>query len=792
MGDAVINSAAGRALPAELNAFVGRGELVEEVVGRLRARRAVTLLGPAGIGKTRLSRRVATIVADAIQDVVLVDLTDQSSWDEVLSAVAEAIGIPDNAPETPLSARLIDYLRHRQLLLVLDNCERLTEPVARLAQTLLQAAAGLRILATSRRKIGMPGEYQIQVGPLNLGESLTLLHERGAAVNPDWTPGDRNALSPADHAAAMDLCQMVEGIPLSIELAAGRLDVMTVHEIVESLCAPQTDDRQPRRVGVAAARRLGLLQGGEQFEQRHHRSLETTLDISYNLLTSPAQRVLSLVWVFAGGFDLQAAQAVCMAFGIPAEETQGLLSALVQHSLVHREVHQEATWYRMLETIREYGAQHVTDEEVLRLEHAHADYIVGMVDAATLNWFSPDELAWIRRLQAHNLNIRAALEFLLADPEQVPRGQLLALGAVRTRYQIFRGTLNEARRYLRDALDAQPDPDQPSPLQAMALSMGAYLAFAQGEPARGAPILTEARAIVARLGIDEQEFAPLLFAMGTQMWLAEPDTTTAATASQLFYRAADLSRAVGFEGDYIMGRLFGSAAEAFTGTPETALADSAALLAEAQAVGAPWLVSWALWVRAVAETLHGDPQLATISVQQSLRMQYEMGESWGQGWGLLVRAWLAISQGDFTRAGQVFGGALERLEFTRSNLGGLLTFLRIHERFQHRARRELGDEEWDIQVALGRGRPYDELLAIAVEAVTEPAREDAQPNPFGLTRREAEVAALVAKGMTNREIALDLGMSERTAEKHVSNIMAKLKVDRRVQLATIMTSRPST
>lgn len=788
-----MNQVRGRhALDAELVTFVGRTELLAEVLRQLQRRRVVTLLGLGGIGKTTLSRRAASDAAPAFHDgVALIDLTGLSSWDQVLSKVAEELGIPDNSADGPLVTRLIVELRDQQRLLVLDNCERVTAIVARLARTLLQAAPQLRILTTSRKPLKIPGEHQILVGPMGLDESFALLQDRGAAVNADWNAAlrDNGELPPADRAAALELCDLLEGIPLSTELAAGQLGVMTVQEAVASLAQSRPDDGQPRRVGVAAASRLGLLQGDQQFEQQHHRSLRASFDLSYKLLSVTAQRALGLIWVFDGGFDLQAAQTVCARFGIQEEQMLDVLSTLVHNSLLQRETRQETTWYTMLETIREYGAQLLDDAEVGALEQAHADFVAEMVDIATLKWYSSDELLWIRRLQRQNLNILAALNYLLDQEEQIPRGQLLALGAVRTRYQIYGGQLNGARRLLNSALDAQPG--QRSELQVMALSMGAYLAFAQGEPGRGLPILANARESALQLGIDEQGFPPLLFAMATQRWLNESDEAVAATATQLFYLAAELSLAVGFKGDWIMGRLFGAASEAFYGDAASALADAAALLAEAESVGAPWLVSWALWVFAVAEMLHGDALRAICLVQKSLRMQYDMGESWGQGWGLLVRAWLAVMQDDFELAGLVVGGALARLEFTRSNLDGLTSFKRVHKRLEQRARGELGDEEWEIQIALGRGKSYDEMVDIALEPVTRAVREDIQPTADELTSREKEVAALVRKGLRNREIAAHLGISERTAETHVSRVLKKLGLTSRVQLAITMTSAPA-
>jgi non-specific serine/threonine protein kinase len=755
-------------VPAELNAFIGRAGDLAEAASKLQAARLVTIIGPGGVGKTRLSQRLAAEVKPAFRDgVVIADLTPlRASEQHFDQAVTEALGIVDNARTSGLES-IVDHFRDKQALLILDNCEHLVGSVRRMAQTVLQAAPDLRILATSRKTLGVRGEHQLVLRPLPAEDALQLLLDRAAAVRPDWSQALRaGGRLPADVVtAARRLCRMLDGLPLAIELAAARLASMTIHEVVERL-----DDR------------FALLVDGEGTEQQHHRSLRAMLDWSHELLSPPQRHMWAMASVFAGGFDIDGAEVVCSGQGVDRPEVLNLLSQLVRNSLLIAEARGGRTRYRMLETIREYGAQLVNDETTkAALQQAHADYYYDLVESATHEWFGPQEIVWLRRLQLELSNIRFALDFFLSRPEQKLRGLGMAVCAMQTRFQVLGGALEEARRFLEYGLAEHPA--EPSPLQVIALAMCAWLGLIQGEPADARPFLRAAEHAAAALGV-ETESAGLLFAQGTELWLTEPHRGKARGAVEVFSRAEDRFRAEGSLGGAQMAVLFKGITAGFLADRPTAMVETERGLAGAEAAGAPWCLAWALWARALAEMEHGDPYEAVPLVQRSVRMELEMGDRWGTLWGVWLRACLASAMGDFALAATLFGGATTLSRRTKVTVARLLPFLRAQQHAERLARRELGDEQFDQHLAAGDALPEDELMTLVMQPVARMVPEQSRPRPGGLSARELEVAELVARGMKNREIADELNTAYRTVETQVRNIMTKLRVSRRVEIAT--------
>ncbi|WP_157181603.1 ATP-binding protein, partial [Actinopolymorpha alba] len=339
-------------LPVDATSFVGRRSELAEVRRILSTARLVTLTGVGGVGKTRLALRVAAGLQRAFPDGAwLVDLTLLSDPRLLAQTVAEALEIREQSRRDPMDI-LADYLSDRHMLLILDNCEQLSQASAMLADRLLRAAPGLRILATSRQRLNVATEHTVAVPPLSLpkefpragaggafapSEAVLLFTERATAARYDFV------LSEDNKDAVVGICQRLEGIPLAIELAAARLRSLSPEQILERL-----DDR------------YRLLTAGPKNVAPRHQTLRALIDWSYDLCTPAEQRFWARSAIFAGSFDLAATEAVC-ADDTQPEDVIDLVTELIDKSILVREEHAGQARYRQLDLIRQYGRHRLTD-----------------------------------------------------------------------------------------------------------------------------------------------------------------------------------------------------------------------------------------------------------------------------------------------------------------------------------------------------------------------------------------------------------------------------------------------
>ena len=424
----------------ELTEFVGRRAELARVRDALAGARLVTLTGPGGIGKTRLALRVAAAAGRAFRDgVCLAELGGLRDAGLLVGEVARSLGLSDKSSRWAV-ASLADYLENRQLLLVLDGCEHLADACAVMADMLLRGCPGLRIIATSRHVLGVAGEVTIAVPPMTvpaedspngpeelLGyEAVRLFADRGAAVLPGFAVDEGNG------AAVAGVCRALDGIPLAVELAVVRLRSLSPGQILDRLDS-----------------RFQLLSGGGPAGQPHHRTLQAALEWSYELLTDGEQAMWRRMSVFAGSFDLDAAETVCAVGRVAAGQIADLIDALVAKSILLREG-QGTARYRLLDTIREFGLAKLRgrgNERALRLRHRA--YYAAL--AARQEAFGPSRAEWIAALDADHENLRVALRFCLADPAEAAAGAQIACDL--WRYWETRGHLTEGRRVLAALLD---------------------------------------------------------------------------------------------------------------------------------------------------------------------------------------------------------------------------------------------------------------------------------------------------------------------------------------------------
>jgi predicted ATPase/class 3 adenylate cyclase len=405
-------------LPVQLTSFIGLEGEIDEVKQLLATTRLLTMTGAGGCGKTRLALQVAAVVLeDFAEGVWLVELATLSDPTLLFQAVASALNIREQ-PGRSLQATIIDYLSPKQLLLVLDNCEHLVAACARLAETLLRACPHLRILATSREALGIAGETirpvpslsvpdprrQPTVETLRRSEATRLFIERAIAGLPTFSPTTRNA------EPITQVCQRLDGIPLAIELAAARVKVLSVEQIASRL-----DDR------------FRLLTGGSRTGLPRHQTLRATMDWSYELLSEAERVLLRRLAVFAGGFTLETAEAVCTGMDAETSAVLDLLTHLVDKSLVIMEERGGTSRYRLLDTVRQYGRNKLLESgEDPRVRRRHRDWYLQLAEAAEPELHGPDQRLWLDRMEMEHDNLRTALDWSKVDEDGSEAGLRLA------------------------------------------------------------------------------------------------------------------------------------------------------------------------------------------------------------------------------------------------------------------------------------------------------------------------------------------------------------------------------
>jgi predicted ATPase/class 3 adenylate cyclase len=424
-------------LGRQLTSFVGRTREIAEITRLLAETRLLTVTGPGGSGKTRLSLEAAGGLLDAYPaGVWMLELAPVADPALVTQVLATALGVREEAGGA-LLATVIDHLRTKRVLLILDNCEHLIEACARLAETLLRACPDAKILASSREPLGVTGEVVFRVPPLALPDSrhslpperyaeyeaIRLFVDRAVAAKPDF------ALTAANAGVTAKVCERLDGIPLAIELAAARVRTLSIQQIAAHL-----DER------------FRLLTGGSRTALPRHQTLRGLIDWSHGLLLDTERAVFRRLSAFMGGWTLDAAETVCAFAGVERHDAVDLLGRLVDKSLVlMNDAHTEPR-YRMLETIRQYGLEKLADSAEGELVRGrHRDFWVGFAEAAEPRLQGPEQVTWLERLDDDHDNMRAALRWSLDRDELEPA---LRLAAALVAFWDTRGYVHEGRDWL--------------------------------------------------------------------------------------------------------------------------------------------------------------------------------------------------------------------------------------------------------------------------------------------------------------------------------------------------------
>ncbi|MGW5113790.1 protein kinase domain-containing protein [Nocardia sp. NPDC004123] len=752
-------------LPLELTSFVDRRTELAELKNLLSAARLVTLTGIGGVGKTRLALRAAATARREFTDGVwLVELADVHDPSLLVNAVAAALDLRDD-PARPLSEVLVEFLSTRKSLLVLDNCEQLVAAVAELVGTWLRSCPDLRILVTTREPLDIAGEAVLLVPALTMpdpdrepsprelrrNDAVTLFADRAAAVVPGLE------LSDDDKAAVARICVRLDGLPLAIELAAARMRTMSPEQILARL-----DDR------------YALLTRATRTAPTRQQALRWCVDWSYELCSPAEQRLWARLSIFAGGFELDAAEQVCGADLAP-EDPVDVLSSLMDKSIVIREESNGVVRFRMLETVRDYGREklHEAGEEQ-QLRRRHRDWYQQLALAAEAEWISDRQAYWTARLEREQPNLRDALEYSLAeDTEQAAEAGLQTAAALFV-FWTFRGLYSEGRRWINRLLHHPAR--QSVPDRVRALHAGCIMAAVQGDVPAAAALAEEGRVLA------EQVPTPM-----NQALIAYADGIVALYRGELALAVSCLERAVRMLDSNRQGSLYAVAlarlggVHALAGDTEVAIQCYRQLISITEEVGESYFRSLALWGLGVAAWRQGERSRATELFEDALRVNRRMRSPFVAALSLEVLAWVAGANGDAERAAVLMGAAEEgRRSF--GNPAPIVPMVDNHDECVRTTRSALGARRFDAAFRKGRAMGMDDAVAYALgetPADTVPASGPAA----ALTKRENQVADLIAQGLTNKQIAAKLVISQRTAQGHVEHILTKLGFTSRAQIA---------
>jgi predicted ATPase/DNA-binding CsgD family transcriptional regulator len=724
------------------------------------------LTGVGGVGKTRVAERVARDRRRAYpHGVWLVELAELSDRALLTETVLTVVGVPGQ-PSGDALAALIDSLTSRHLLLVLDNCEHLLDEVAALSAALLRSFPDLQILATSRAPLRVVGEAVVSVPPMAVPDperdggvagllrydAVALFTERATAAVPDFV------LSEDNYRAVASLCYRLDGLPLTIELAAGRLRSLSPAQILSKLDS-----------------RYALLSAVERGRPQRQQTLRACLEWSYQLCTPQEQRLWTRLCVFSGSFELDSVEAVCTE-DIAVDEIVDLVSGLVDKSIVVRHERGPVVQYRLLEAIREFGLERL-DEAGGReaLNARHLQWYAALIRTAKAEWISERQVYWVTRLAAESANIRSALDFSLdelgdADAVmeilvQIPLGCFWA-----------HGTLGEGRHFLDLALARSSGV---TTLRMRVLLRNSILAMALGEFARGDQLLDEARSLI------EHTSDPIVLAQ-----LHHVAAFSARQASQLSLAIAELEEALAIsEGiadldshlDILQTLAFTASME---GRHERATACCEEIIALTGPRGESLHRANALMALGLDAWRRGDPVQAVQLQRANLEIRLGLDDRMGTALSLEALAWGVGALGQHKRAAHLLGAAEVLWDSTGGSIAILLPELaREHDTCAAAARAALGDQAYVAAFRRGRQMPPQALNEAELTRHSTRSGQAHSSGATSLTAREEQIAALLAQGLSNKAIAKTLVIAQRTAETHVANILAKLGLTSRGQVA---------
>jgi len=752
-------------LPVQLTSFVGREPELTELAAALRQARLLTIAGASGLGKTRLAVELARQALpdhpDGVWFVSLAGVTDPA---QVPREVATALGLRESYGGSAAEA-LPAHVGMRQLLLVLDNCEHLLDACARLIESLLRDCPAMKVLATGHEPLRVPGERVWRISPLGLpsadngwasyeavadAEAIRLFRARAGLVQPQF------ALTPANADAVAGICRRLDGIPLAIELAAARTEMMSVDDILARL-----EDR------------FRLLTGGSRTALPRHQTLRAALDWGHQLLNDDERRLFRRLSVFSGPFELAAAEAVAADGDLPAETVLGHLSGLVDKSLVVPAAGPDGrTRCRMLETVRQYAAERLLDAaEGDETRRRHADHFLAMSEVAAGFERRPGQAEWLARLEFDHEDLRAALLWYRAHDHQ--RWVRLALAL--SWFWLVRGHLSEGREWLGGviAVPALAPPDR-----ARVLYWLQRLAFWQADYRVAEDLGEEALVAYRSLG-DELGAGWTLSMLGTTHLYAGETSRAADRFEEALAAATDVELRV--DTLIAMGEM-----HLVVGDVPGARRPLEQAMAEASGPDGRWLVALGVLFLAIADFFDREHRRSRERLDEALDAFHQLGNRGLLSASLYVAGALVLAEGAPERALRLCGAAMAMRDTIRAPLAPGWQDLARSVVIEP-ATALVGAERADAALAEGARLSADDAVAEARMAQLPATAAGEGWGP--LSRREREVAVLVAQGLTNKQIADHLVIAERTVEGHLERIRGKLGLRSRTQIAVWVVGR---
>jgi predicted ATPase/DNA-binding CsgD family transcriptional regulator len=817
-------------LPIEPNSFIGRTAEAQRLTALLRSARLITVVGPGGVGKSRLCLHITSAALSAgrfADGVVLVELSGLRDPLLLATAVAAGLGLPDRDAGQQWAA-VLEHVRDRRMLLILDTCEHLIDACAAFAEAVLRAAPEVTVLATSRQPFDAPGEHAFPVAPLPIEtDAVELFAQRAAAAAPGF------AVTAANRADVVRLCRRLNGMPLAIELAAVRLRALPLAELADLLDSGFSVLTVTRRGGVA-----------------RHQTLRTAIEWSHALCTPAEQALWRRLAVFAGPFDLAAAEEVCADAALPRDEVVHALIGLVDKSVVMRDgdaaggagfggacaASGGANRYRLLDTLREFGAERLAEAgERARFLDRLTDRYLALATDFDEHLLADGQAARFWRLRAEHVNIKLALAHALDDrddhggpvaADQVERWRRGCWLAVRLcAYWQISGELAEGSRWLDAALRVFPGW---SPERAWALGVRGRLATFQGDPDNAIADISESIRLAGELGDEPAAACGYLY---LTLALAFAGQYSQALAAGLI--AAERLAALGHRAGLVFLQAQLAHVHQLAGDVEAALESCGRGLTMLAEFGRPgqerWITGRLNLISGFALFQRPDrDDDCAAALCRAMRAMRDVGDEAGIACCLEVLGWLAARGARSHQAAWLLGAADALWLRTSGRLSNVAVMEQSHQRAAKQAREALGGLHYEN--AHDRGGAID-LAAVVAWAVAESgagpwpdgvvaprdgadtaaiaaagaagsaaARADggdgsepaATASVTTLTRREREIALLVASGLSNRDIATRLFISKRTVDAHVEHIFAKLEISSRVKLTMWLQSQART
>ncbi|MFJ1560909.1 ATP-binding protein [Streptomyces mirabilis] len=759
-------------LPLEVTSFIGRRSEVSDTKRLLSASRLVTLTGPGGVGKTRLVLQVAAALRrtfrDGVRFVELAELRDPSL---LAYKVAERLDLRDQSARTPIET-VIEYLTPRDLLLIFDNCEHLIDECALFIDVIVRACPKVRTLATSREPLSVYGEVTLLIPPLSVPDpadtsldvladysSLQLFVDRARTVMPGFKLTNENC------ATVANLCRQLDGIPLSIELTTAWLRTLTLQQIEERISS-----------------HYRLPSPGSRTAPERHQTLRALVDWSHELCTATEQRIWARASVFSGSFDLPAIEYVGADEDTPAEEILYVIHSLVEKSILIRDEHSGGVRYRMLETLREYGQEQLVAAggyETIR--GRHRDWYANLTEQFQDKWIGPDQESWAQRMRLENSNLRAALDTCLTQSGGTAMGLHLA-NRIDQHWRVS-GAHKEARYWLDRVLEKAPEPTRE---RASALRFNAWHAMFQGETETGARLLDQASDLAEQLGFD-RETAWVMQNRGMAA-LISGDLREAirfmSGALEIFRRGGDLNGEL--NALFMLGYTLG-----VSGERDRGLSILDECISSATQRGELFWHAYALWSVSCVEVLHGNLKVADSAGKEALRFHRRLDNRQGVAYSMEILAWVNGKNGRHARAATLFGSAAEVWKEVGSTPENFAVFRENHQQLISLTRESMGNDSFEAEFRHGRVLSSEQAVNYALETKT-PRKPVSRPEELPLTCREWEIAELVTEGLTNKEIGARLTIAPRTAATHVQNILAKLGLTSRAQIAALFVKAQKT